>query len=246
MPSNSIALAFLTIYISICAMIYLVFYIFNSLGILFLSNKLGLKHGWFGFFPYLSNYKLGQIADECSKRMGERKNYAKVLLGFEIALSVVTIPVVILALMLLGISGAYSDADYYGYGGEFAVGGGQMLDSETASTILIFALILVLISLVIFVAAIIMAVFRYIALYKIFNYVTPGNAVLFIVLSIIFTLNWLFIFIASLKKDIPQTDEPILNGGYDYAASCVYPEQQPAYTAPSVNNPNVYMPPEDK
>jgi len=249
---NTLAAVYLVILV-ISLLSSLVIYVFNSLGIMLLANKLGLKNGWLGFIPFASTFKFGQIADDCSRRMGERKNYAKLLLGLEIAVYALFIPAIVVIVVLACLAGIITNTDYYSYSGEIVPGEyATALNPDNTATLAIFLIIIVLIYLVIYAIIITMAVFKLIALYKIFKFTSPNNATLFIVLSILFSLTWLFLFITSLKKDIPQTDEPILNDGYDYAASCVYPNQQPAiqqqpvYAAPEGSVPNVYMPPEEK
>ncbi len=245
MPLNNFLLAFYVIYFTVFALIGLVIYVFNSLGIMFLANKLGLKNGWLGFIPFASTYKFGQVADECSKRMGERKTYAKLLLAFEIAIYALFIPFIVVFIMLFKLAGIINNTDYYGYGGEFVPGGESLIVSDGAVTMAIFALIILLIYLAIIAVAIVMAVFRYIALYKIFKYEAPNNSVLYIVLSIVFNISWIFLFVTSLKKDISKTDEPILNQPYDYIEANPSPEQEPVYAVPEASAPNVYMPPEE-
>lgn len=101
--------------------------------------------------------------------------------------------------------------------------------SEMVATIL--AIIFVL-SMIIFSSAIIVVeVFRFIALYAVFSECSPKYKVLYIVLTILFKLDWLFLFIARNGSEVPLPSEDVPY----YSA----PTAEPQYVSVSVDTSNV-------
>ncbi|MBE6788925.1 MAG: hypothetical protein E7539_04590 [Ruminococcaceae bacterium] len=181
-------------------------YIFQGISILNLCKKLNISNGGLGFVPFASVYKLGQIADRSSAAYREKKHYARLLLILQIVMSFLYIPFYILTFIL----SANNVGLYTKYGQDF-----RFNDSFAVSIVLTY----VLIALAIMAMSIIFSIFVYIACHKIYRLFVPQNAVLFLILSILFGFNWLFLFIASRKNPC-------------------YPQViQSFYPSPAVSNP---------
>ncbi len=161
-------------------------FIVNGIAVLNLCKKLSLPNGWLGFIPIANVFKIGQIANKCCEFDGKKKRYDKAILIPTILMYVLFIPMVIsFVFFIFSIFGAESNGD--------------------AAFSIFSLLILCLTYLCMLAAAIVASVFLYIAYYKIFKIFAPQNAVLFIVLSIIISVPYILLLIASLKEPvIPQ------------------------------------------
>jgi len=164
-------------------------YVFNGLAILNLCKKLGIQNGGLGFVPVANVFKLGQAADRASAAYGEKKHYARLLLIMEIVTCVLFIPYTVCA-FILAINGVSLMGEYgvdYAFNDGFAI---------------MIVLLTILFVFLIFAAVIAVSIFTYIAYYKIFRLFVPDNAVLYLVLSLVLGLPWLFLFIASRKMPV--------------------------------------------
>ncbi|MBQ8275581.1 MAG: hypothetical protein IJZ02_03020, partial [Clostridia bacterium] len=66
-------------------------YVLNGLAIKRMSESCGLAHGWMGFVPYASTFRLGQLAECGRKPNGKRIPWRHLALGGHIAVAIVTI-----------------------------------------------------------------------------------------------------------------------------------------------------------
>ena len=165
---------------------FVVAYVFNGLAIMNLCKKLGIANGGLGFVPIASLFKLGQIADRASAAYGEKKHYARLLIILEIVTAFLFIPYTVCIFVL-----AMNGVSLFGaYGADYAFNDGLAI---------MIVLCAIFSALLMFAAAITSSVFAYIAYYKTFRLFTPDSAVLYLVLSLIIGLPWLFLFIASRK-----------------------------------------------
>ena len=146
-------------------------YVFLAIGLYTLATRRGIKSAWLAWLPIGNMWIIGSLADHY-RFVAENRvtKYRKILLGFTIAVAAVSIIVVPIALYFLVM--AFS----YGFGG------GYYDDSILKMTGLI--LLLFLLSMVLLVLGIILAVFEYISLHKIFKSCDPSNATVFTVLSL--------------------------------------------------------------
>lgn len=158
-------------------------YLCTGFSIMKISNKLSIKNGFFGFIPFLSSYKLGEIAECCSFRKGFNKKYAKLLVALNVATSALSIIYAIAMICFMAVSHSFRESEIM----------------FVFMAILIFSVILMIAVVITYM------VFFYIALYRIYNYFEEKNATLFIVLSILFSIAYpILLLIIALKKQTPQ------------------------------------------
>lgn len=167
-------------------------YVFMALGIGGMMKSFGMPHPGCAFIPFYNTYLLGKVAEESSLRLGDSKvkPFGKILLIMQIVTSA--------ASFLMG----------FGSGTAQMI---QVLVQKSASStseisvlgifFFLFMLLIWVISIVITIITIVYYVFFYIAVYKIYKCFVPKNAVLFLVLSIVFSVTMPFIFFFIRKKE---------------------------------------------
>ncbi len=187
-------------------------YVFLAIGLYTLATRRGIKSAWLAWLPIGNMWIIGSLADHY-RFVAENRvtKYRKILLGFTIAVAAVSIIVVPIAIYFLVM--AFS----YGFGG------GYYDDSILKMTGLI--LLLFLLSMVLLVLAVILAVFEYISLHKIYKSCDPSNATVFTVLSVIFPFLIAFFVFSQRNKDLglippsyypPQYGQPYDQYGQPY------------------------------
>ena len=208
-----IAIIFLTIIIVIAALCY----IFTALGMFNIGKKRGLKNPWLAWIPVASSYFTGTVADEYAERYENKKTNLKTTL----------VVMTIITAIASGITNALTPMDY----GGFSSYGGQ----EIA-----FALIAVFVLMPI---SIISAVFSFIALSKIYKWISNASTVM-LVLSIIFPIIIPFCLFFNRNKFSIHTQEqpygqtPSATQNTTIQQSDIPP--QPSYTPPQ----DSYVPPQ--
>ena len=167
-------------------------YVFMALGIGGMMKSFGMPHPGCAFIPFYNTYLLGKVAEESSLRLGDSKvkPFGKILLIMQIVTSA--------ASFLMGFGSGIAQMI-------------QVLVQKSASStseisvlgifFFLFMLLIWIISIAIQIITIIYCVFYYIATYKIFKCFVPKNAVLFLVLSIVFSITTPFIFFFIRKKE---------------------------------------------
>ena len=167
-------------------------YVFSALGIGGMMKSFGMPHPGCAFIPFYNTYLLGKVAEESSLRLGDSKvkPFGKILLIMHIVTSA--------ASFLLGFGSGIAQII-------------QVLVTRSASStseisvpgiyFFLSMLLIWIISIVIMIITIVYCVFFYIAVYKIYKCFVPKNAVLFLVLSIVFSVTAPFIFFFIRKKE---------------------------------------------
>lgn len=187
--AGAVAGVFVAYYLILIA-IGVVSYVFRALSLYTISKRRGIHNPWLSWIPVGDMWILGSISDQYQYVVkGKVRNRRKVLLGFTIALlALVVVMYISLIAMLIQ---AFADPS-------MAAGIGSILQ------ILLAALGMIAVSI----AAI---VYQYLAVYDLFRSCEPDNAVLFLVLSILFGfLEPIFLFIGR-KKDLgmpPRKPQP--------------------------------------
>ena len=172
-------------------------YVLQALGLYTIANRRGIEHPWLAWIPVGSLWLLGDIADSYRHATrGEQKNRRTALL----ILSIVTVVLVILAFVTIAgsVINMILQAErtvYYDDG---------LMITQFVS-ILLSAIGLFLLAGV---AAIVQAVLQYICLYELFASCDPDNKVLYLLLSLLFRLEAVFIFICR-NKDLGMV--PVMN-----------------------------------
>jgi len=159
--------------LAICAVIY----VFSAIGTYKIAKNRNMNAPYLAFIPVANVYLLGLIADDIERTMGKKTSYAKKLL----VLSIITFAISIFMMPISFISG-------------FATGMGS---TALATAMLIPEVLLAVAS---FVIAIVLAVYEYIVIYKIFKEYSPENATLFLVLSVLFSIHPFILFAIRNKK----------------------------------------------
>lgn len=170
-------LVFLVIFYLAMISLCIVCYVLQSLGMYSIAKRRGIHHAWLAWIPVGDLWLLGSISDQYQYlAKGRVRNRRGLLLGLSIALYAMMV------LMCVGIFLAM-------------IGLSNML-----SGVLLAVTVLCLIAY--FVLAIVATVFQYIAMYDLYASSDPGNAVLYLVLSIVFSVAIPFFVFACRKKDM--------------------------------------------
>ena len=170
-------------------LVSLAIYIATAIALYTIANRRGISKPWLAWIPVLNVWTLGAIADHYRLACGTKKSRRKVLLGTNIAMSVLAVLVIVLCVaMLVSI---FANADL--------VTGD--ISEEAAIEVGLIAIGMLLICLPTMVVAVIHAVFYYIALYEVFKSCDPGNAVLYLVLSIFISICQPIFLVICRNKD---------------------------------------------
>lgn len=172
-------------------------YIMGSLGNYTIANRRGIKHPWLAWIPFGNLWILGSIADQYQfVSMGQVKNRRKVLVGLQIANTVVALAIFGMYIKLI--------VDI------LIVAGGDIERVDPVSGGMI--ILVLLLCLVIWVLSIILMVFRYISLYNLFASCNPNTKVAFILLSILLSFIEPFLVFGCRNKDLgmpPRREAPV-------------------------------------
>ena len=180
--------ALYTVYSMVASSFGIALYVLRALGLYSIAKRRGINHPWMSWVPVLDLWVLGCISDEYQYVVtGNIRNKRKWLLGLSIAMAVLYIVFAV----LIGVA-------VFG-----AVGGmtGSMNDNQLVATLLgpVMGLVVGVIPLV-GIAIAVMAI-RYVAMYDLYTSCSPQNNVLFLVLSIFFTVTEPFFLFFIRNKD---------------------------------------------
>ena len=184
------ALSLFAVTLLVSGIIGLLLYIFNGIGLMKMSNSLGLKHGWISFIPVANIYALGRVAQNYVKKDGRKSaKLGAALLTLYIIMFVISI----IFFVFLGIALVTV----------FQLASGAVMDNSTMNLEMFSSFIPVIVFYFLFLAvAIAYIVVYYVALYKIFD-MFSNYGVLFVVLSIFFT-SLAPIFIFAIRNGAPK------------------------------------------
>ena len=180
--------ALYTVYSMVASSFGIALYVLRALGLYSIAKRRGINRPWMSWVPVLDLWVLGCISDQYQYVVnGNVRNKRKWLLGLSIAMAVLYIVFAV----LIGVA-------VFG-----AVGGmtGSMSDNQLVATLLgpVMGLVVGLIPLV-GIAIAVMAI-RYVAMYDLYTSCSPQNNVLFLVLSIFFTVAEPFFLFFVRNKD---------------------------------------------
>ena len=184
------------------AMISLAVYIVTALSLYTLAQRRGLKNPWLSWIPVARMWTLGAISDDYRlKAKGERRSRRKVLLGLKIATTIFSAVVMAVCVAVMVILFA---AIFVGVGS--AMTGNSLenleLTEEMENILGVCGVGFLLTAFPALVLSVLYAVFYYIALYDIYRSCEPGNATLYLVLSIFVGLSQpVFLFLCRNKDD---------------------------------------------
>ena len=180
--------ALYTVYSMVASSFGIALYVLRALGLYSIAKRRGINRPWMSWVPVLDLWVLGCISDQYQYVVnGNVRNKRKWLLGLSIAMAVLYIVFAV----LIGVA-------VFG-----AVGGmtGSMSDNQLVATLLgpVMGLVVGLIPLV--GIAIAVMVIRYVAMYDLYTSCNPQNNVLFLLLSIFFTVTEPFFLFFVRNKD---------------------------------------------
>ena len=169
-------------------------YVLQSLGFYKIAKRRGIHNPWLAWLPVGNVWILGSISDQYQYvAKGKLCNRRKVLMGLNIAMIALAIPVVIgYATVIAGIITGFAASGV-------AAGAGAMI-----TALGYFAMV---------VLGIINMVFVYIALYDLYNSCSPDNSVLFIIFSVLIQATMPFFVFACRMKDKgmpPRKPQPVV------------------------------------
>ena len=167
------------------------FYVLKAVSVYKMSGTLGIRGRWFAFVPFFCDYAYGRLAGAANKE--NPKKFAKLLLFFNIiASALITVSVLLFSLSFIDLIFAADEA---------------LLNSETLSIAALKTFIAPLvITAVALIVCLVYYIVYYVCTYKIFKIFAKENAVLYTVLSVLFTfLLPIFLFIN--KDNRPFAEE---------------------------------------
>ena len=192
-------------------------YILTSLAIYSISRRRGLRKAWLAWIPVVNCWLLGSISDQYQYVVkGEIKNKRKWLLILQIVKAVLVMTTAILAIVATA-------------GVIFSFNGAETLRSINGPLMGILGVLLPVAGVTI--AA---CVIRYMALYDVYRSLDPSNAVLYLILSILFNPTEPFFLFFNREKDLgmpPRKQRPV--------------SEQPVYEQPVEEQSYVYETVED-
>ena len=173
-------------------------YVFGSLGLYTLASRRGIRNPWLAWIPVVNVWIIGSLSDQYRYVVkGEEKNKRKTLLILHIINFVLGIALLVfLILLVVGLV----RHEMYNYS-----------ESAAQMEILRSAIGMGCVGMILTGTAIALAIIRYMALYDIFMSMDPGNCVLYLVLSIIFSFTepfFLFFNRTSDKGMPPRRENP--------------------------------------
>lgn len=182
----------------------IVSYILTSIAIYTVSRRRGLNKPWLAWVPVINCWLLGSLSDQYQYVVkGENKSKRKWLVTLNILKAALWLLLIILAI----------------------VAAGMLIVNDSAE---IIGLLVALLGLFLPFAAVIIAfcVIRYMALYDVYRSLDPANAVLYLVLSILFSPTEPFFLFFNREKDLgmpprkqrPVQEPPVYEQDYTYEA----------------------------
>ncbi len=187
-------------------LINIAIYVFTALSLYTVAKRRGIHKPWLAWIPIANAWLLGCIADQYrAVAMGETKSRRKVLLITGIARAVISVfALVLMIVMIVNLLEVGVDVvdPMYSMSDELAL---KLLGAVGGPAVGFGLMGLTLIPV-----AIVYVVFYFIALYDVYKSCDPGNATIFLVISIF--LNYtqpLFLFLGRNKDDgMPAREVP--------------------------------------
>ena len=159
-------------------------YILTSLALYTIARRRGLNHPWLSWVPVINCWIVGSLSDQYQYVVkGKNKAKRKILLILNILSAVFSVTIAVLAIaMAAGAIFSYSDA--------------ELMGNIMGPVMAILGMCLPLAGV-----GIAAMVIRYMAMFDVYRSLDPGNAVLFLVLSIFFGVTEPFFLFFNRNKD---------------------------------------------
>lgn len=212
-------IVFYLIYIVLMLALTIGSYVLRSLGVYDIAKRRGIRNPWLSWIPVADYWLLGCISDQYQYVVkGRNKSKRKVLLTLSIVMWV------LYAVFFVFFGILFAEI----LKGESIVSEEEMMEMLLGPMLGMLGTMIPMMGV-----AIAVMVFRYIALYDLYTSCSPQNNVLFLVLSIVFSVTEPFFIFFNRKKDggmPPRKAEP------------QYIPPQPTYQPPQEpweNNPEI-------
>lgn len=192
------AILFYAFYAFFAGGIGILLYVFRSMGVYTIAKRRGLNNPWFAWVPVADTYLLGSLSDQYQYVVkGKIRNKRKWLLGLNIAMvALFAVFAVLIVNFVINLTGD-------------AIAG--FSEPKLAKAAMRGVLGLVAGVVPIAVVDLAVKVVRFIALYDVYTSVDPRNNVMYIILSILFSVTEPFFLFFNRKKDEgmpPRREEP--------------------------------------
>ena len=192
---SGIVMIFLLLLLGVLFLFSIVTYIIYGVSMLTIAKNRGLSGGWMAFFPFVSWFQLGKVADDIREKTTDKKSSLRVWM---LICSLVTVGIGALALLLYVIF--------------IVVGMFGMRTEGTAMAAMpsmLVMIVMLLLELVAFIPYIALFILQYVCLYQIYADYAPDKKVLFLILSIVFSIIFPFFLFAIRNK--PAQSLPMLD-----------------------------------
>lgn len=174
-------------------------YVLTALALYTLAQRRGINKPWLSWIPVVNVWVLGSLSDQYRYVVkGENKSKRKILLVLSILSTILT------ATVFVSLFGMIANL----LGGILR----GMQEEEAMRTVFGTLLSMAAFALPMAAIAIAQAVIHFMALYDVYTSMDPGNNVLFLVLSILFSVTEPFFLFFNRKKDLgmpPRKQEPV-------------------------------------
>lgn len=173
-------------------------YILTALALSSIAQRRGLNKPWLAWIPVANLWLIGSLSDQYQYVVnGANKSKRKALLWLTVSNLVLTVMIVVLAIIMavqaiMGVSDSVSEE--------------ALLSMILGPALGVLGLCLPILGI-----SIAFAIIRYMALYDIYKSLDPSNCVLFLVLSILFSVTEPFFLFFNREKDLgmpPRRQEP--------------------------------------
>ena len=200
-------------------------YVLRSIGLYAIAKRRGIANPWLAWIPVAWVWVLGSVSDQFRYvTKAQVKNKRTTLLVMQLIQMVAsTVLIVILGVAFVDLANM----------GMMGAGEEEMM---TEAMIMVFKFMGI--ALVLGGIALATAIIRYIALYDLYISVNPANAVLFLILSILFSITEPFFVFFNRQKDggmPPRCDVPQAPVTYSYIPETV--SQEPVETVEETEAP---------
>ena len=187
-------------------------YVLMALGLYTIAKRRGIKNAWLSWVPVLNCWIIGSLSDQYRYVVkGQVKNKRKTLLVLNIITWVISVAMIVVAVvMVVNVAKA----------GMAGVSEEELLEAVFGPLFGILGLCLPMIGV-----SIATAVIHYMAMYDIYTSCTPQNNVLFLVLSILFTVTEPFFVFFTRDKDggmPPRKQEPVYEAPQEHYNNTEY------------------------
>ena len=171
-------------------------YVLTSIALYTMANRRGIKNAWLSWVPVVNCWIIGSLSDQYRYVVkGEVKNKRKALIVLNIINWVIYFAMV--AVLVVTVASVVNTATTSPLDMMADAISGKVLEQFIGPLIAIVGLCLLILGI-----SIAVMVIRYMAMYDIYNSCSPQNSVVFLVLSIIFSITEpFFLFFIREKED---------------------------------------------